>query len=97
MARSIAYGRKELQHIALQHIGVLPGQFLTALQRCVRAFAYPTGVAVAAKTGFKDRPNLLHQGVVYDAVPEGRRLPRRRRQGALSLNRFQQATEDKNG
>ena len=62
-----------MHHIALQHIGVMPGQFLTALQRCVRAFAYPTGVAVAAKTGFKDRPNLLHQGVVYDVIPGGRR------------------------
>src|SRR6516165_5049884 len=61
MARSITYGRKELHHIALQHIWVTPRQFLTALQRRVRAFAYPAGVAVAAKTGFKNRSDLLYQ------------------------------------
>jgi hypothetical protein len=62
-----------LHHIALQHIRIAPSQFLTALQRCVRAFAYPAGVAIAAKTGFKNRSDLLHQGVVYNAIPEGRR------------------------
>jgi hypothetical protein len=84
MARSIAYGGKELHHITLQHIRIAPGQFLTALQRRVRAFAYPAGVAVAAKTGFKNRPDLLHQGVMYDAIPEGHRAdaPRFRRDDA---------------
>ena len=45
---------KELAHVALQHVGIAPGELLGAVQGAVRALADPVGVAVGDEAALED-------------------------------------------
>ena len=66
-------GWKELFDIALQHIWILAGQMLTAVDGKMSAFADAVGVAVGKKLLLVTWHSNIAQGMMHHAVTEGRR------------------------
>jgi hypothetical protein len=67
-------GGKELDNIALQHVWILAGKLLTAVQGCMCALSYPTGIAIPAEASLKNGLDLLHQRMMHYPVPKQCRI-----------------------
>ena len=70
----VVYTGEKLHDIALQHIGVAPGEVGAAVQGRVGALTFSAGVRIMDETRFPDRFDEVAEGMVGDPVAErGRR------------------------
>ncbi len=64
--------REKLPHVAGQHVTVLAGERLAAIQRPMRALADPVGVAVSDEAALESRLDDVAQRMMHHPVAERR-------------------------